>query len=379
MFYNRYRYETQVIKEIIANIIRRLNLEPVNMGKNIIGMNFHLEKLKSLTNVELNAVCVVGIYGIGGIGKTTTAKAFYNDISCQFHGSCFLQNVRERSKDNPLQLQQELLHGILKGKSLKVSKIEEGIKMIRSCLKNKRVLVVLDDVDNLSQLEFLAEEHDWFSPKSVIIITTRDKHVLAQYGVNLLYEIENLKDNEAIELFSWWAFKQNLPPEDYRDLSYSIIGYATGLPLALKVLGSFFIDKTIPQWKEALRKLRKIPNMEIQNVLKISYDGLDDIEKAIFLDIACFLKGEDKDFVSRILDNAYAESGISVLQNKCLLSVSQNKLDMHDLIQQMAHEIVRQECPKEPGKWSRLWDPEDIHRILSRNTVRTNQIRELEL
>ena len=379
MFYNWCRYETEVIKEIITNIISKLNRKPLNMGKNIIGMDFHLEKLKSLMNIELNAVCVLGIYGIGGIGKTTTAKAFYNDISNQFHGSCFLQNVRERSKDNALQLQQELLHGILKGKSLKVSNIEEGIKMIKSCLKKKRVLVVLDDVDNLSQLEFLAEEHDWFSTESMIILTTRDMHVLAQYGVNLLYEIENLNDSEAIELFSRWAFKQNLPPRAYSDLSYSVIGYATGLPLALKVLGSFFLDKTIPQWKEALRKIRKIPNMEIQNVLKISYDGLDDIEKGIFLDIACFLKGEDKDFVSRILDNAYAESGISVLQNKCLISVSENKLDMHDLIQQMGHEIVRQECPKEPGKWSRLWDPDDIHRILTRNMVRTNQISELEL
>lgn len=86
-------------------------------------------------NTELNAVCVVGIYGIGGIDKTTIAKVLYNDISYQFHGSCFLKNVGERSKDNALQLQQELLHGILKGKCLKVSNIEEGIKMIKSCLK----------------------------------------------------------------------------------------------------------------------------------------------------------------------------------------------------------------------------------------------------
>ena len=334
-------------------------------------MDFHLEKLKSLMNIELNEVRVVGIYGIGGIGKTTIAKAVYNDNSYQFDGSSFLNNVRERSKDNALQLQQELLHGILKGKSLKVSNMDEGIQMIKRSLSSKRVLVVFDDVDDLMQIENLAEEHSWFGPRSRIIITTRHKHFLTQYGVKESYEVPKLHDAEAIELFSWWAFKQNLPNEIYKNLSYQVVDYAKGLPLALKVLGSFLFKKTISEWESALCKLKTIPHMDIQNVLKISYDGLDDVEKGIFLDIACFFKGKDKDFVSRILDeDFYAESGIGVLHDKCLISISENKLDMHDLLQQMGWEIVRQECPKEPGRRSRLWEQEDIFDVLKRNMVR---------
>ncbi|KAL6315719.1 hypothetical protein AAG906_006581 [Vitis piasezkii] len=362
------QYETLVVKEITDDIIRRLNRKPLNVGKNIVGMDFHLEKLKSLMNIELNEVRVVGIYGIGGIGKTTIAKAVYNDISYQFDGSSFLNNVRERSKDNALQLQQELLHGILKGKSPKVSNMDEGIQMIKRSLSSKRVLVVFDDVDDLMQIENLAEEHSWFGPRSRIIITTRHKHFLTQYGVKESYEVPKLHDAEAIKLFSWWAFKQNLPNEIYKNLSYQVVDYAKGLPLALKVLGSFLFKKTISEWESALCKLKTIPHMDIQNVLKISYDGLDDVEKGIFLDIACFFKGKDKDFVSRILDeDFYAESGIGVLHDKCLISISENKLDMHDLLQQMGWEIVRQECPKEPGRRSRLWKQEDIFDVLKRN------------
>ncbi|KAL6344258.1 hypothetical protein AAG906_037822 [Vitis piasezkii] len=104
------QYETEVVKEIVDTIIRRLNHQPLSVGKNIVGIGVHLEKLKSLMNTELNMVSVVGIYGIGGVGKTTIAKAIYNEISHQYDGSSFLINIRERSKGDILQLQQELLH-----------------------------------------------------------------------------------------------------------------------------------------------------------------------------------------------------------------------------------------------------------------------------
>ena len=104
------------------------------MGKNIVEMDFHLENLKSLIDIELNEVRVVGIYGVGGIGKTTIAKAVYNDISYQFDGSSFLNNVRERSKDDVFQLQGELLDGILKGKSRKVSNMHDRMDMIENLM-----------------------------------------------------------------------------------------------------------------------------------------------------------------------------------------------------------------------------------------------------
>ena len=121
-----------------------------------------------------------------------------------------------------------------------------------------------------------------------------------------------------------------------------------------------------------LEKLRRIPNKEIQDVLRISFDGLDDNQKDIFLDIACFFKGQDKDYVIKLLKSCdfFPEIGIRNLIDKSLVTISYNKLCMHDLIQEMGWEIVRQESIKDPGKRSRLWVNDDVIDMLTTNTVR---------
>ena len=244
--------------------------------------------------------------------------------------------------------------------------------MIKERLCFKKVLLVLDDVDNLDQLEALAGDRNWFGPESRIIVTTRDKHLLEVHKMYTFYEARKLDHKEAVELFSRHAFEQRNPKEDYEKLSDSVVHYVDGLPLGLKVLGRFLFSKTICQWKSELQKLEREPNQEIQSVLKRSYDELDHTQKEIFLDIACFFNGEDKDHVTRILDacNFYAYSGMKVLSDKCLITIFDNMISMHDLLQQMGRDIVRQECPKDPERWSRLCYPELVNRILTKKLVR---------
>ena len=66
------RYESKLVKQIVDNLHRRLNSQLLHIDKNIVGKDFCLKELKQLLNVHLNDVYMVGIYGIGGIGKTTT-------------------------------------------------------------------------------------------------------------------------------------------------------------------------------------------------------------------------------------------------------------------------------------------------------------------
>ena len=143
------------------------------------------------------------------------------------------------------------------------------------------------------------------------------------------------------------------------------------LPFALKVLGSSLFSKTHLQWQSELDKLAIEPNMDIINVLRISYEGLSNTQKNIFLDIACFFIGEYKDFVIKILDGCgfFAESGIGVLNDRCLVTILDRKLWMHDLIQQLGWEIVREQGYTNIGRRSRLWNFVDVQHILIKKTV----------
>ena len=343
----------------------RLNCRMFDVGANLVGMDSHVnEIIRQLCLDQLNDVRIIGICGIGGMGKTSIAKVIYNKFSHEFEYMSFLENVREVGNTMGLHhLQNQLLCDLLQvERNQNVSNVGQGANMIKNVLRFKRVFIVLDDIDDSDQLEYLLRNRDWLGRGSRVIITTRNKHLL--HEMDDVYEVEELNSEQAREFFSLFAFRQNLPKQNFIHLSDRVVHYCHGLPLALKVLGSFLIDKTILQWESQLRKLEREPQVEIHNVLKVSFDGLDHTQKKIFLDIACFFNRENKDFVSRILDSCDldAEIEIKVLCDKCLISLSKNKILIHDLIQEMGRNIIRNESLGDPTKWSRLWDPSDVCR-----------------
>ncbi|MBA0861347.1 hypothetical protein Goshw_027088, partial [Gossypium schwendimanii] len=240
-------------------------------------------------------------------------------------------------------------------------------------LSRKKVLVVLDDVDNIQHLKCLVGRHDWFGLGSRIIVTTRDEHLLQSCQVDDVYIPTTLNTTNALQLFNLKAFRSDtVPKDDFMKLSYDVVSYAGGLPLALEVLGSFLCGRDAAQWRSAIERLKRDSNKEILNKLRISFDGLEEREKNIFLDIACFFNGEKKDFVMKVLDGCefFPDIGIDVLIKKSLIKVDDGNqyLWMHDLLQEMGRKIVREKSIDEPGKCCRLWEETEVHHILTKNT-----------
>ena len=171
-----------------------------------------------------------------------------------------------------------------------------------------------------------------------------------------IYKIKELNNAQSLKLFSRKAFKKDYPLEGYAELCQKFVNYTKGLPLALEVLGSFLFPKSPNLWRSTLGRIEKDPPKDILGVFKISFDGLEEREKSIFLDIACFFKGEFKSHVTFILETLYdnPDIDIEVLKEKSLITITREGFQMHDLLQQLGKIIAPRESPEEVARHSRL-------------------------
>jgi len=361
------RNESEAVKNIVKNVTSLLDKTELFVASKLVGVESRVQEMvQLLEQKQSNDVLLLGVWGMGGIGKTTIGKAIYNKIGRNFEGRSFLADIREvwRQEAGHVCLQEQLLFDIHKENNTRIHNIETGKIILRERLCHKRILLILDDVNKLQQLHALCGDREWFGSGSRIIITTKDIHLLRGKGVDQVFAMTGMNVDESIELFSWHAFKQASPKEGFIELSRNIVAYSVGLPLALEVLGSYLFDMEVTEWKSVLEKLRKIPNDEVHEKLKISYDGLsDDTEKGIFLDIACFFIGKDRNDVINILNGCglFAENGIRILVERSLVTVDdKNQLGMHDLVRDMGREIIRSKSPMELEERSRLWFHEDV-------------------
>ncbi|XP_059635493.1 disease resistance protein RPV1-like [Cornus florida] len=370
------RYESKFIHNIVKEIENKLNDAVLSLAMYPIGLGSRVGRINLWLQDGSSDVGIMVIFGMGGIGKTTIARKVYNLNFERFEGRGFLENIRitlEQS-NGLLHLQKQLLSDISKRKMGKIYSVDEGTNKIKRATHRKRVLLVLDDVDKSEHSNAILAIRTWLYPGSKIIITTRHENLLEAHQDCEMYRVEELSDKESLELFCWHAFGKDHPTKGFMEHSRSVVLQSGGLPLALQVLGSSLSGKGIDVWEIALEKLEAIPDGQILEVLKISYDSLqDDHDKNLFLDIACFFVGKDKDHTVEILDQCgfYTTVGIQNLIDRCLLKINKfNKLVMHQLIRDMGREIIRQESPKELGKSSRLLHHKDVFDVLREKTGR---------
>ncbi|CAH8278235.1 unnamed protein product, partial [Arabidopsis lyrata] len=210
------------------------------------------------------------------------------------------------------------------------------------------------------QLETLRHANDW----DLGYAWHRNRQVLVQCKVNGLYEMQKLSEYESSETFSL-----SLPGRYDSMLNSELVRYASGIPLVLGVLGSFATNQCKFSEKEQLQMLRQNPPTEILEAFRRSFDGLNDNEKNMFLDLACFFRGENRNHVIQILDGCgyFTDLGIYGLIDESLIDPLENKIEMSNVFQDMGRFVVCEES-KEPGKRSRLWDANEIANVLTSNS-----------
>ncbi|KAL3750043.1 hypothetical protein ACJRO7_011083 [Eucalyptus globulus] len=354
-------HEGELVEKVVENILSKLQQDfQLDVTKHLVGIGDHVNKIRKWVDTPTSVARMIGIYGMGGIGKTTLAKVIYNQLSDDFVHRSFLADIRETAhRNNMPYLQKQLIKDVLQIEH-QVGNVDYGISLIKSRFKRKKVLILLDDVDDKNQLDALARERDWFMLESMIIVTTRNEAVLDQseFKVDYKYELNELDGKCALLLFNRHTFRMDHSPREFEGISRDIISNMGGLPLALQVVGSYLYKKTNQNvWEDVRKQLKNEPHRDVQKILQLSYDALQNEHKQIFLDIACFLIGEDSRFAMYMWEDCglYPSQGIEELKLRCLIKIGDDgEFEMHDQLRDLGRSIFCQGQPLE--KRSEPWD-----------------------
>ncbi|GLJ45673.1 hypothetical protein SUGI_0961330 [Cryptomeria japonica] len=340
----------KMVVSAVLKEVRKTHL--LEVSKSPVGLNELVEDFER--RCFLNAKesgNILGIYGMGGVGKTTLAKEVYNLKHSEYKTSCFLFDVREASarRDMP-SLQTKLLKDLVEENPPIFCSQEEGKNYLKNRFAKRRsfpgFLVVVDDIDHPDQLDALSVM-DMLNTESLAIVTTRDESVLVRAGITCRYKVKEMNPMHSKQLFCCHAFRRPVPTPGYEDLVENFVKRCGGLPLSLQVIGRLVFGRNDKRyWELTLDKVSKTLPGDIKQILQISYETLDREQQQIFMDIACFFIGKETNMAIKIWEGSgwQAEHSLQMLKEKCLVeeetSIYKFKLRMHDNLRDLGREMA---------------------------------------
>jgi Leucine-rich repeat (LRR) protein len=217
---------------------------PISEIKLFLGQKDHLVELKELLGVQRRSkasdptvVGIVGVKGMGGIGKSTTAKKLYDDPDVRGNfpdGMCWLE-VGEKPTDDKITILQKQIIDKICNLDAKIPNPTEGRALIRQKLSGRKVLIFLDDLWEDASIATPVVDIDHLGAGSRIFITSRNREAIDAKGA--VHEMDVLSLPLAWKLFRWHAFGGDNPDVSIEDTAKQAAERCGGLPLALELVG----------------------------------------------------------------------------------------------------------------------------------------------
>nr|AXU93559.1 RPP4/RPP5-like protein [Arabidopsis thaliana] len=357
--------DAHMVEKIANDVSNKLFHPPKGFG-DLVGIEDHIEAIKSILCLESKeAKIMVGIWGQSGIGKSTIGRALFSQLSSQFPLRAFVTYKSTSGSDvsgMKLSWEKELLSEILGQKDIKI----EHFGVVEQRLKHKKVLILLDDVDNLEFLKTLVGKAEWFGSGSRIIVITQDRQLLNAHEIDLVYEVKLPSQDLALKMICRSAFGKDSPPDDFKALAFEVAELAGSLPLGLSVLGSSLKGRDKDEWVKMMPRLRNDSDDKIEETLRVCYDRLNKKNRELFKCIACLFNGFK---LSKVKDLLEDDVGLTMLAEKSLIRITPDGyIEMHNLLEKLGREIDRAKSKGNPGKRQFLTNFEDIQEVLTEKT-----------
>ena len=347
--------------EVVADIVPPAPVEEIP-GRPTVGLESTFDKV--WRSLEEEHVGMIGLYGLGGVGKTTLLTQINNHFLKTSHNFDVVIWVVVSKTPNLERVQNEIWEkvGFCDDKWKSKSRHEKA-KDIWRALSKKRFVMLLDDMwEQMDLLEVGIPPPDQQN-KSKLIFTTRSQDLCGQMGAHKKIQVKSLAWKDSWDLFKKYVGKDALNSDpEISELAEMVAKECCGLPLAIITIGRAMASKvTLQDWKHAIRVLQtcasNFPGMghRVYPLLKYSYDSLPSkIVQSCFL--YCSLFPEDFFIYKELLINQWICEGfldefddmdgaknqgfniISTLVHACLLDETSDAyhVKLHDVICDMA-------------------------------------------
>ncbi|KAL2956431.1 hypothetical protein AAZX31_18G084200 [Glycine max] len=255
----------------------------------VVGLDGHRGILKNWLTKGREKRTAISVVGIAGVGKTTLAKQVYDQVRNNFECHALITVSQSFSTEGLLR---HMLNEHCKEKKedppKDVSTIESLTEEVRNRWRNKRYVVLFDDVWNGKFWDHIESAVIDNKNGSRILITTRDEKVAEYCRKSSFVEVHKLEkpltEEESLKLFCKKAFQYSSDgdcPEELKDISLEIVRKCKGLPLAIVAIGGLLPqkDESAPEWGQFCRDLsldleRNSELNSITKILGLSYDDL---------------------------------------------------------------------------------------------------------
>ncbi|PON54385.1 NB-ARC domain, LRR domain containing protein [Trema orientale] len=291
---------------------------------------------------------IVSVVGMGGLGKTTLAKKVYkhNDVKQHFECCAWVFISQQYVTKDTLY---EILFQIERDsyrERLRNSTENELSDRIKGELKEKRYIVVLDDIWRIEAWDSIKRAFPKGKPGSKVLFTIRNKEVaLSADPCTSPIQPPFLTFEESWELLRRKAFQRNISDEhglrpEFEKLGKEMVKKCGGLPLAIVVLGGLLRTKnSLDEWKEVqkdvnshLNKVQSHQEYEgVNGILALSYNDLPYYLKPCFLYLA-------KQYLGELMDRCLIQ--VSIRNNS---GIGARTYRMHDLLRDLCVSKSRDE------------------------------------